>query len=395
MTQIDNRDGAVAVAEPTPAVHEPATLAVDSLVAQVAAQRSRIEELRHVPRDVVDLFKAAGVYRAATPRRFGGDALPPAEFLRLVEAISVADGSAGWVASFGSATTYLTALPLSTQAQIYRDGPDVAFSAGIFPVQPAEVVPGGYRVDGTWSFASGCMGADLLGVGISTGEAGIAGKPLTAVLHPSQVEIVDHWDVVGMQGTGSHDLRVDDVVVDPAWTFVRGGVPQVDEPLYRYPSIAYAAQVLAVVGLGVARAALDHAEGAGSDRRSLTASTKAAERPTYRISLAHAEAELRSARAWFYEAAESVYDRVLRGDEVTREDHSLLRLSAAHAARTGFSVTQAAYSLGGIAAIQSSGPLQRLLRDASVVPQHAFLTENIYDGAGSVFLGAEPFPGYV
>ncbi|NAZ80400.1 flavin-dependent monooxygenase [Kineococcus sp. R8] len=366
-----------------------------AVVARVADQRSRFEDLRHVPRDVVADFKAAGIYRAATPRRFGGDALAPAEFLRMVEAISVADGSAGWVASFGQATTYLAALPLSTQAEIYADGPDLAFSAGIFPVQPAEVVPDGYLVRGRWSFASGCVGADLLGVGISSSVQGIAGKPMVAVLPPSRVEIVDNWDVVGMRGTGSHDLRVDGVVVDPDWTFVRGGAPTVDEPLYRYPAVPYAAQVLAVVGLGVARAALDHAAGHGGQRRSLTAGSKAAERPTYRISLARAEADLRSARAWFFEAAESVYDTVLRGDDVSREENSVLRLSAAHAARVAFSVTQAAYTLGGIGAIQSAGPMQRLLRDASVVPQHAFLSESVYDGAGSVFLGAEPFPGYV
>jgi hypothetical protein len=39
--------------------------------------------------------------------------------------------------------------------------------------------------------------------------------------------------------------------------------------------------------------------------------------------------------------------------------------------------------------------LQRYLRDASVVAQHAFLSEGVYDGAGAVLMGATPFPGYV
>ncbi|OXH87666.1 acyl-CoA dehydrogenase, partial [Burkholderia multivorans] len=82
-------------------------------------------------------------------------------------------------------------------------------------------------------------------------------KPRTAVFRAADVEIVENWNVVGMQGTGSHDLRVNDRFVAEAWTFVRGGEPTVDEPLYRYPTIAYAAQVLAVVNLGLARAALD------------------------------------------------------------------------------------------------------------------------------------------
>ena len=100
-----------------------------------------------VPLDVIDEFKKAGIYRAATPRRFGGDALPPSEFLRIIERISAVDASAGWVASFGSAV-YLAALPLETQAELYKDGPDVVFAGGLFPVQKAERDDGGWKVSG-------------------------------------------------------------------------------------------------------------------------------------------------------------------------------------------------------------------------------------------------------
>ena len=39
--------------------------------------------------------------------------------------------------------------------------------------------------------------------------------------------------------------------------------------------------------------------------------------------------------------------------------------------------------------------LQRYLRDAAVVKQHAFLGEGIYDGAGAVALGVPPMPGFI
>lgn len=234
------------------------TQTLERVLAVVAERRAEFEEKRHVPRDVIAEFKNGGIYRAGTPKKFGGDASPPADFLRVIERISTVDGSAYWVASFGSSAIYLAALPLETQAELYADGPDVAFAGGLFPVQPAERVEGGYRVSGRWKFASGCKGADVLGVGIKAGQDK-AYCPLTAVLRPEQVEIAENWDVIGMRGTGSHDLVVDGAVVPEEWTFVRGGTPTVDEPLYRYPTVPYAAQVLAVVGLGVARAALDQA----------------------------------------------------------------------------------------------------------------------------------------
>ena len=131
---------------------------LDAVIETVAARREEFERLSHVPRDVIALFKQAGIYRAGTPRRFGGDALAPTAFLDMIERIATADGSAAWVASFGSANVYLAALPLDTQAELYASGPDQVFAGGLFPVQPAQPAPGGWRVNGTWKFASGCKG---------------------------------------------------------------------------------------------------------------------------------------------------------------------------------------------------------------------------------------------
>ncbi|RAR67998.1 alkylation response protein AidB-like acyl-CoA dehydrogenase [Paraburkholderia unamae] len=372
------------------------TLSLDEVIDVVAARRDEFDRLSHVPRDVIDLFKRAGIYRAGTPKRFGGDARAPGEFLEMIERIAVADGSAAWVASFGSANVYLAALPLETQAHIYANGPDQVFAGGLFPVQSVQAVAGGWRVNGTWKFASGCKGANWLGVGISTGNGGSgANKPRTAVFRPEQVEIVENWNVVGMQGTGSHDLRVTDQIVTDDWTFVRGGEPCVDEPLYRYPTVAYAAQVLAVVNLGLARAALDVANHMSGGRRTTTGAPQLADRAYYRIELAKAEAQLRSARAFFYETTDSVWQSILAGHPVTPDQVSLLRLAATQIAREGADVVNRAYRLGGTMAIYKTHPLQRLLRDSMVVTQHAFLGEGNFDGAGAVFVGVPPIPGYL
>ena len=357
---------------------------------EVRQRREEFDAGSHVPRDMIERFKQVGIYRAATPKCFGGDALAPALFLQMIERISEADGSAGWVASFGSAGVYLAALPPETLAEIYADSPDLVFAGGLFPVQPAEAVDGGWQVNGTWKFASGCKGADLLGVGI--GAAG--GKPRTAVFRADQVDIIENWDVVGLKGTGSHDLRVTDKHVEERWTFIRGGAATIDEPLFRYPSIAYAAQVLAVVNLGLARAALDEVSrmAAGSG---ITGAPKMADRAYVRIEIAKAEAQLAAARGFFYNATEQVWNSILAGNPVTPEQTSLLRLSAIHVSQAGAAVVQSAYSLAGTTAIFLRHPLQRYLRDSLVVTQHAFLSEGLYDGAGSVLVGVPPFPGYI
>ncbi|HJP73897.1 MAG TPA: acyl-CoA dehydrogenase family protein [Pseudonocardiaceae bacterium] len=375
------QSGAVAAATVGDA---PATF--DDVLVELAGRRTEFRAQRYVSKDFVARLKQVGLYRAATPMKFGGEPLPPAEFLDRIERISVVDGSTGWVASFACGPVYLAALPLETQAEIYAESPDVSFAGGFFPIQPAVATEGGFVVSGRWKFASGCMGADILGVGLP-GDESTTGAPRIALLRPEQVEIVQDWDVVGMRGTGSFDLVVRDVAVPAAWTFVRGGAPTVDEPLYRYPTLGYAAQVLAVVGAGVARAALDYAEDIGAGHAGITGAPKLADRPYYRSAVASAEAALRSARAWFYELSHQVWDTVLAGDAASDKDVAHLRLASAHLAKTASDVVGSLVEVSGTAPINTDHPLQRLLGDALVPKQHAFLGPAIYDAAGAVLMG--------
>lgn len=175
--------------------------ALPPLLEAIRSRRAELHQLGHIPQDIVAGFQSVGLYRAFVPETFGGSAMSPMEFLRLIEIISAADGSAGWVASFGFASKYLSSLPAATLAELYRDSPDVVFAGAVFPPQLATAVPGGYRVDGRWGFGSGCMGASLIGVGIRIdGETG--GLPRMAVMPREQVRIEENWDTIGMFATG-------------------------------------------------------------------------------------------------------------------------------------------------------------------------------------------------
>ncbi|MFT0519558.1 indole-3-acetate monooxygenase [Pseudomonas faucium] len=359
------------------------------------ARLGEFDRQRHISRDVIDAFKAHGVYRALVPKRFGGLQCSPGEFCEMVERISHADGSAGWVASFGMSPVYLAALPLETIAQIYGNSPDTVFAGGIFPPQPAESVAGGFKVNGRWKYSSGSMGADIVGVGIAPRNGDKLDLPRLAVLPRSQARIEETWDTVGLLGTGSHDLLVEDVVVGEQWTFVRGGKPNLDEPFFRYPSLSFATQVLSVVGLGIARAALDELSGMASGRISVTGAPALADRPLAQVDVAKAEAALRSARAFFYESIERAWQYVLAGDPVPIEVTNLLRLSSTHAARVAAEVARSAQLLSGMTGIYNESPLARCVNDAQVVTQHAFMGDVTYQNAGAMFFGKQPLPGYL
>ncbi len=226
---------------------------LEALKAEIALRRQEFQELRHIPVDIVRRFQEVGVYRAFVPKRFGGDGLTPQAFCRLVEEIATADASAGWVASFGVSATYLAALPPETYAKIYGADPNTVFAGAMFPPQPAHRVDGGFEVSGRWPWGSGVMGASIVGAGIKVeGEA--SPLPRTAIMPRDKVSVDETWNTIGLRATGSHDIVADRVVVPEDWTFIRGGKPQMEDAIFRYPAMALAAQVLAVVALGAARA---------------------------------------------------------------------------------------------------------------------------------------------
>lgn len=374
------------VAEPAGPAREKA---FQTALQVLAERRDEFTALGHVPRDYIELLKKAGIYRASTPSRFGGEPLPPSEFMKMIEQISAVDPSTGWVASFGSSLIYLAALPVETQEEIFADGPDVVYAGGLFPMQEGVPVDGGFRCTGVWQFASGCMAADILGVGLAGGPES-KGRPLTALVRPEQAEIVENWDVAGMRSTGSNNVKLDDVFIESRWTFVRGGTPTIDEPLNRYPALAYAAQVLAVTALGAARGALDYVIQVAGGRTSITGGQKKGQRGSYKSGLALAEAKLRAARAFFYEITDEVYALAERGEPIPTEQVAMVRLAATHAAHVGREVVLTAFDLTGTGAIYNKHPLQRFLQDGLVPAQHAFLQTATYEATGSVVLGLEP-----
>ncbi|WP_082802267.1 acyl-CoA dehydrogenase family protein [Falsihalocynthiibacter arcticus] len=374
------------------------TLEFKHLLKTIAERRGEIEQKRHVPKDIIALMKKARIFRSATPTRFGGDAMAPHHFLKMVDKIGTVDGSAAWVSAFGSANTYTAALPIEAQEIMYANGPDQVFAGGLHPVQKATRVEGGWNVSGRWKFASGCMGADWIGVGIEGVPQGDEPNAppivMMAVAPADEVEIIECWDVSGMQGTGSHDTTVTDKYYSDTWICERGAPGLFDEPLYRYPAMAYQAQVHAACNLGLARAAIEHAKSVSNAAKLMAGHSRLCDRGYYLTGVAETEAALRGARAFFYEAAEEAWDYLLQGDPVPLEHINLLRLSASNAAKVGAQIVQKCYTISGMGVIASGNPMQRYLRDAMVVTQHAAVTDMTIENAGRVLAGLDAPRGY-
>ena len=349
-----------------------------------------------VSQDIIDKLKQIGVYRALLPKRFGGDEVSPRAFCELIEKLSMADGSVGWVASFGMSPAYLGSLPETTLNELYKNGPDIVFAAGIFPPQPAEITEQGVVVKGRWKFSSGCMGADIIGVGIAPRKDNeVQGLPRLAVMPANKAKIEMTWDTVGLKGTGSHDLVVENVEVANEWTFVRGEASKLPEPFFKYPSLSLATQVLTVVGIGVAAAALAEFKLLAPGKASITGGAEIANRPVTQYEFAQVEAEFLAARTWFYQTMDVVWQEIIAGRTPSAADISAMRLSSTHAARVSARVARKMQMLAGMTAIYTNNPFSRFVNDTNVVTQHAFMGDATLQNAGAMSFGLNPTPGYL
>lgn len=365
----------------------------DAMLSDIRARADEFEKQKFISSDMVEKFKEIGIYRAFAPEKFGGDNKTPGEFLRAIEAISAADGSAGWVASFGMNPAYLASLPKEAVEKVWAETPDIVFAGGIFPPVPVVREGNSFVVNGRWQYASGCMGADYLGVGILPDEKG--GLPRMAVLKPSDVCIEKTWNVHGMTATGSFDLVVENKLVPEEWTFVRGSKPTLDSPFFRYPSLSFAAQVLSVTTLGIAREAIDQVLKMGNNRASVTGAPTIADREYVQIEIAKAEAKLQSSRSFFYDVTETAWEKIVAGEELNGDLISMIRLATSNLTHECAEATKIAYQLSGMTGIYNDHKLSRCFRDSQVATQHAFMGQVTYKNAGSMLFGNKPLPGYL
>ena len=179
---------------------------------RILAEADRIEASRRLPEDLARELAHAGFFRIFLPKAYGGLDLTPMEALEIFEELARADASVAWCVWNGN--THWTAAQLSPEAaRTIHANPDVITANSTRTSGQAQVLLGGFLVNGRWSLVSGCeLGTWMVLLCVVHED----GKPrLTQIgapenrfmLLPSEVcEIIDTWNVGGLRGTGSHDV---------------------------------------------------------------------------------------------------------------------------------------------------------------------------------------------
>jgi alkylation response protein AidB-like acyl-CoA dehydrogenase len=373
-----------------------------ALVPEIAARASEAAALRRLPRDLVDKLKAAGCFRVMFAKAEGGPEMPLPMQLEMIEVLAHADAAVAWCVKIGSDSGLFAAwLEESDARELY---PDLDFvTAGQAPPNGrARKIAGGYRVNGRWGFGSGCTHADVMvgGCVVENGATqGSAGIPqVIHVLAPARGwQIEDTWFATGLAGSGSHHYSAKELFVPDGHVLDLFAPSGRDEPLYRLPITASVSIPMAGVPLGLARRAIDELCAlAGKKIVAIPPPPVLLKNlPRVRLAVARAESWLGAARAYVYETVERLWEEVEEGGAASMKARRDVGLARIHAHRMACEVAQLMFDTAGPAAVYSSSPLDRLLRDAVTINQHLLFNDGVLEELGAMALGDEVVTRFV
>ncbi|MDP1820446.1 MAG: acyl-CoA dehydrogenase family protein [Acidimicrobiales bacterium] len=354
------------------------------------------EAARSLTPAAVGALRGTGVLSMTMSRALGGPELSPIEQIEVLEELSSADGSAGWCAMINSDGGYMTAFLDPTVAKEMYPSLDLATAVVAQPAGQAVVEPGGYRVNGRWSFASGGPHASwffLNAIVIDHGEMqpGIGGLPrvVMVAVPAEQVTLYDTWHAAGLCATASGDVNVEEVFVPEERTFSHLEGDAIDpSPLYRWRWMFFVN--LGAVPLGIARAALAEAAEIANSKVTFPTLALARDDADVQASLGRATALVGSARAYLHDTVGRVWDVLVAGSELRPELWSEYRLALTNAAHASKRAVDLAYEALGTSGIHRASILNRCHRDTTTLAQHLLTQPKTFASSGRVLLGLEP-----
>jgi len=354
------------------------------LVPLLDAEAQFADENGELSRAAVEALHREGLLKLWVPEKLGGAELDPLHSLEVLENLSYADASAGWVTmaanlSIGTAGAYLSDHAV---AELWGDGKNPVIAGQGTRPGIAHLADGGLSVSGSWSFGSGLKHSThvhSLGIVEETGEPRIFVTPIEAV------NLIDNWDVMGLRGTGSIDYTMDNVFVPDGWShFAVTTVPVRGGPLYGLGIIGFAVTCHSGWAMGVGRRLLDELAQLVQGKAGRPGAQ--ADSAAFQQGYAQAEAQFRAARALVLESFRDLTNSLYAGNEISVRQHTIIRLALANITKALHEVANFVYLAGGTTALRQ-GTIQRFYRDVHAGTQHVTSAPLVWQTCGRELMG--------
>ncbi|GAA4690256.1 3-hydroxy-9,10-secoandrosta-1,3,5(10)-triene-9,17-dione monooxygenase oxygenase subunit [Nocardioides nanhaiensis] len=340
------------------------------------------ERLRVVPESSIKELDETGFFKLLQPRRFDGHEADPITFYTAVRDIASACGSTGWVSSVVGVHPWQVALfAEEAQQAVWGEDTSTRLSSSYAPTGKATVTEGGYILSGKWSFSSGSDHCSwvLLGGLVFNAEGQVVDFK-TFMVPRSDYTINDVWHMVGLAGTGSNDIVVEDVFVPEAFTLSMGETGQCKGPgqeqntndLYKLPfhSIFTGTITTPIIGMAMGAYA-EHVEMQQARSRAAYLGEKASKDPFAMVRIARASSEIDAAWALLVNNIREEQAYVAKGEPIPLRTRLKVRRDQVIGSERAIEAIDALFEASGGRALTTGTYLQRAWRDAHAGRVHA------------------------
>lgn len=371
---------------PRLAEREPATLAACSVGDETIAD-----------------FQRSGILRVLQPRRFGGHQQNFVVFSRIIEILAEGCAASAWVYAVLAEHQWIIAcLPEQAQVDIWGQDPLAVAASSLAPREAARTTADGWRLSGRFPFSSGCLNAQWAIIGARCEDAAGNRQTRYLLVPMSEIEIIDDWQVLGLRGTGSRTLLLDDVFI-PAHRSILlrdlydgttpGALIHPDYPLLRAPRGLVVPFSLTPVAFTLGRRALNLVAGSLSTRLS-RGTRRLAESEVVQQQLGEAAAEIETAVLVMHARREETRTLVDSPAAIPPEAVLRNRRDVAFAVWQLRRGVERLAELSGARAVYDTDPLQSLWRDVVTICTHTAVSRHVaMVPYGRLLLGLPPAAG--
>ena len=356
------------------------------------ADQARAE--RRVPKANIDALQEAGFFLALQPKAWGGYELDPQDFFRMQMAIAEACMSTAWASGIVAVHAFQLALmDERAQQDVWGDDIHTRVSSSYAPLGKVEPVEGGFRFSGRWGWSSGSEHCSWVLLGGICPDGGYR----SFLIPRADYEIVDTWQSMGLQGTGSQDIVVNDVFVpdyrthkaEDGYLGTNPGITADSSPLYHLPWAQLFIRVVSTPAIGACKAALSLYQGlvlgkASGDVTKLAGDTGTQER------IAEAVNAIDEMETIMFRNFDQMTLQVNAGDPVPVQDRIKYRYQASLVIEKSMTVVDSLFSSAGGSSVFLGSDIQQRFLDIHTARAHvANNPVSFARNLGATLLGVE------
>ena len=339
---------------------------------QISVTAARYGETGEFPFEHFDILGKEGYFKLTVPKEYGGADLSLYEILLVQERLAKASGSTalavGWHLMTFFSLNHFRPWKEEIFAQISKEAVEEGSLLNVYATERAigNIVRGanpstiarktenGYIITGRKAFATLAPIVKHFTVLAYIEEEDITAEFL--IEKNDSVKVIDTWNVLGMRGTGSQDIELNDVFVpnEALLAYSEKGVPN----RFNGNSAAYTLQLPAIY-LGIATAARDFILQYADGKYSNSLGTVILDAPHVQQKIGEIEILINVSRSLLYGLAEKWDNNVQVRDKLDNEVAITKYTICNHAKK----VVELAMSIAGGHSLSKDLPLERYFRD--------------------------------